>query len=37
MNKISQNLLTKYIINLNNVYENKVLKEKISFIIKRAE
>ena len=37
INKISQKLLIRYIINLKNVFENKILKEEISFIIKRIK
>ena len=36
-NKISQSLLIKYIINLNNIPENRILKKKTSFIIKRVK
>ena len=36
-NKISQNLLIKYIINLNNAFENKFFKKKTSLIIKRVK
>ena len=37
INKTSQKLLIKYITNLKNVFKNKILKKKISFIIKRIK
>ena len=36
-NKTPQNLLMKYITNLNNVFKNKILREKTPFVIKRAK
>ena len=37
INKTSQKLLMKYIINLKNAFKNKILKKEISFIIKRIK
>ena len=37
INKISQELLMKYIINLKNVFKSKILKEETSFVIKRIK
>ena len=36
-NKTPQNLLIKYIINLNNAFKNRIFKKKTSFVIKRAK
>ena len=37
INKISQKLLIRYTTDLKNAFKNKILREKISFIIKRAK